>query len=100
MYGPQSVVVALHEPAAQAPSAVSVCEPAGHDGGAHDVPAGYERHAPAAVHRPLWPQLAAPASWQMPRGSTMSAATRWQVPRLPARLHALHWPHVALPQQT
>jgi hypothetical protein len=84
-----------------APSQVlpSVCVdvPAGHDAGAHDVPAGHLRQAPAPLHLPSLRQVEASLTPHLPLGSLAPAATGEHVPGVPVSVHETHGPsHTAL----
>ena len=80
----------------------SVCTvmPAAHDGGAHDVPAGYRSQPPLPSQKPVVPQLAAPALLHVPVGSVPLWGTGVHVPAACGSAHDRHMPAHAVLQQT
>ena len=101
LYGAHDCVVAgLHAPApSQLRASGAVVAPAGHDGGAHSVPAAYSWQPPAPSQTPVVAQLAAPWSRHWPAGSRSPAATGTQLPALPMTAHDMQVPAQAVLQQ-
>jgi hypothetical protein len=91
--------VQLPAPSQALPS-VCVDEPAGQDPGAHDVPAGHLRHAPAPLHLPSLPHVEASLTPHLPLGSPAPAATGEHVPAVPLNVHETHGPSQTALQQT
>jgi hypothetical protein len=73
---------------------------AGHDAGAHDVPAPYRRQAPLPSQNPSVPQLGAPWSEQRDMMSAEPAGMLLHVPRDCVSAHDLQTPVQVVSQQT
>jgi hypothetical protein len=98
--------VAVPPPTLQIPAplhvfaSVTIEEPAGQDGGAHGVPAGYLWHCPAPSHLPSLPQVDAMATPHWPLGSGLPAPIGEQVPNVALSVHDTHGPSQTALQQT
>lgn len=93
------MLAGLHVPApSHVRPSVCVVPTAGHDGGAHDVPAGKRSQAPLPSQKPVVPQLAGPAFTHELVGSTPPAGTGVHVPAVTASAHDRHVPAHAVLQ--
>ena len=95
------MLAGLHVPAPShaRPSVCSVAF-AGHEGGAHGVPAAKSSQAPLPSQNPVVAQVAAPAFAHALVGSAPPLGTGAQVPAVVVRAHERHVPVQAVRQQT